>query len=94
MKLLEFIDVVQKFPNGTIGLNEVNLKIEKGEFVYIIGQSGAGKSTFTKLILREYKTKTGKVVVDGLDIKKFKRKKYPKSALAYATTVWSISKNI
>ena len=74
MKLLEFIDVVQKFPNGTIGLNEVNLKIEKGEFVYIIGQSGAGKSTFTKLILREYKTKTGKVVVDGLDIKKFKRK--------------------
>ena len=75
MKLLEFIDVVQKFPNGTIGLNEVNLKIEKGEFVYIIGQSGAGKSTFTKLILREYKTKTGKVVVDGLDIKKFKRKK-------------------
>lgn len=75
MNLLEFVDVVQKFSNGTIGLNEVNLKIEKGEFVYIIGQSGAGKSTFTKLILREYKAKTGKVIVDGLDIKKFKRKK-------------------
>lgn len=75
INLLEFVDVVQKFSNGTIGLNEVNLKIEKGEFVYIIGQSGAGKSTFTKLILREYKAKTGKVVVDGLDIKKFKRKK-------------------
>lgn len=75
MSLLEFVDVVQKFQNGTIGLNEVNLKIEKGEFVYIIGQSGAGKSTFTKLILREYKAKTGKIIVDGLDIKKFKRKK-------------------
>lgn len=75
MNLLEFVDVVQKFSNGTIGLNEVNLKIEKGEFVYIIGQSGAGKSTFTKLILREYKAKTGKVIVDGLDIKKFRRKK-------------------
>lgn len=63
MKLLEFIDVVQKFPNGTIGLNEVNLKIEKGEFVYIIGQSGAGKSTFTKLILRSIKRKQEKLLL-------------------------------
>lgn len=73
--MIEFINVMQTFPNGTIGLKDVNLKIKKGEFVYIIGQSGAGKSTFTKLILREYRAKQGQIMIDGFEIKKFRRKK-------------------
>ena len=73
--MIEFSNVMQTFPNGTVGLKDVNLTIKQGEFVYIIGQSGAGKSTFTKLILREYKAKEGRITVGGIDIKKFRRKK-------------------
>lgn len=73
--MIEFINVMQTFPNGTVGLKNVNLKIKKGEFIYIIGQSGAGKSTFTKLILREYRAKKGQIMIDGVEIRKFRRKK-------------------
>ena len=62
--MIEFRDVSKVYDsNGTKALNNVNIKIEDGEFVFIVGSSGAGKSTFLKLIMHEEKPSDGVVVV-------------------------------
>ena len=53
--MIEFKNVKKLYPNGTHALNGINLQIEDGEFVFIVGHSGAGKSTMMKLLLREEK---------------------------------------
>ena len=45
-------DVYKAYPNGVTALNGISVQIDEGEFVYIVGPSGVGKSTFVKLILR------------------------------------------
>ncbi len=51
--MIEFQKVSKVYPNGTQALNDVNITVDDGEFVFIVGQSGAGKSTFLKLITCE-----------------------------------------
>ncbi len=63
---------------GICALQDVNLHIEKGEFVFLIGATGAGKSTLTKLLMREEKADSGEVLVDGVDVGKLRRRKIPK----------------
>lgn len=62
-KMIEFRDVKKVYPNGTVALDGVNLKIADGEFVFIVGESGAGKTTLTKLLLREEKATDGNIIV-------------------------------
>ena len=70
--------MLQKFiKTGVRALNDVNLTIEPGEFVYVIGTTGAGKSTFIKLLYREEKPTSGKVEVVGQDVSKIKNSKVP-----------------
>lgn len=70
-------NVYKKYPNGVVAVNGIDVEIEQGEFVYVVGQSGAGKSTFIKMMYREEKPTEGKIVVNGVDITKLKNSKVP-----------------
>lgn len=76
--MIEFRDVTKIYDsNDTHALENVNIKIEDGEFVFIVGSSGAGKSTFLKLIMHEEKPTSGEVIVNGYSSTKMKKKQVP-----------------
>ncbi len=71
-------NVSKTYSTGSPALNNINLNIEKGEFVFIVGNSGSGKSTLIKLLLKELEPTTGKIYVNDRCINKISRKKLPK----------------
>ncbi len=75
--IIEFRGVSKTYKSGTHALEDVNITINKGEFVFVVGSSGAGKSTFMKLIMREEKANTGKIMVNGFNLTSMKRKRVP-----------------
>lgn len=75
--MIELVDVSLKYNNETTALNHINLKVDKGEFAFVVGSSGAGKSSIIKLLLRERIASSGKVFVNGSDLSKLKRRKIP-----------------
>ena len=75
--MIEFRTVSKVYNNGTEALHNINLKVEKGEFVFIVGSSGAGKSTFLKLITCEERPNEGQVLIDGQDISHIRKGKIP-----------------
>jgi len=66
--------VSKSYENGVSALQDINISIEKGEFVFLIGQSGAGKTTFIRLIFREELPTTGQIMVGGRSIIRLSRK--------------------
>lgn len=65
--MIDFINVTKEY-SDTSALSNVSFHIDNGEFVFIVGHSGAGKTTLTKLLLREEKATEGKILVDGIDV--------------------------
>lgn len=75
MKLIDIKDCSKVYKNGVTGLANLDLEIDKGEFVFIIGQTASGKSTLIKLLYREEKPTKGKVIVGGIDVSKLRNSK-------------------
>ena len=75
--MIHMKDVSKVYENGTVALEHVNVDIKKGEFVFVVGASGAGKSTFIKMLLREELPTSGDIVVNGFDIVHMKHEAVP-----------------
>jgi phosphonate transport system ATP-binding protein len=76
--MIEFKNVYKTYPNGFTALKDINLQIEQGEFVAVIGLSGAGKSTILRCINRMHDVTSGTLTVDGVDVNSLKGKELRK----------------
>ena len=76
--MIRFDKVSKQYKNSnTPALNEIDLNIEQGEFVFLVGQSGSGKSSLLRLLLKEEKPTSGTVTVDGINVGKLPNRKVP-----------------
>ncbi len=70
--MITFQNVSKKFPFGNTGLDDVTFEIPDNDFIFLVGPSGAGKTTILRLILRQYTASSGTIMVNGKDINKEK----------------------
>lgn len=75
--MITFNNVTVQYDASHTALRGVNIHIDKGEFVFIVGASGAGKSTFVKILTHELVPKEGSVIVNGQDITRLSNSKVP-----------------
>lgn len=76
--MIEFKNVSKEYPNGSVVLKNINLKIADGEFIFIVGASGAGKTTITKLLLKEEEVTKGRIIVGNYDLSRMRPGTIPK----------------
>ena len=75
--MIRFIDVFKEYDNGTKALKGVNMRIDDGEFVFLVGPSGSGKSTLIKLITAEIAPSDGRVMVNGFNLNSISPRQVP-----------------
>jgi cell division transport system ATP-binding protein len=75
--MVTFENVTKIYEPDVAALQDVSFEIDKGEFVFIVGASGSGKSTVIRLVLKEIELSRGKIVVGGRDLARLKRSKVP-----------------
>ena len=76
--MIELLGVTKTYSQGAPALNNINITIEDGEFVFIVGDSGSGKSTFIKLLLKELNPTEGTIIINGKNLKTLKNRKIAK----------------
>lgn len=75
--MIVFEDVSKQYPDGTVAAADLDFQIEPGEFVSIVGQSGAGKTTIARLIIAEEKPSGGRIEIGGWDISNIRQSQVP-----------------
>jgi cell division transport system ATP-binding protein len=76
--VIRFNNVYKAYPNGALALKDVTFHVSKGEFVFLTGHSGAGKSTIMKLLFAEQKPSAGEVRVSGYNVSTLKPDDVPR----------------
>jgi cell division transport system ATP-binding protein len=75
MELIRMRNVVKQYKNGVTAVYDLDLKVEKGDFIFIIGSSGSGKSTIIKMLYREERPTKGEIIIGGIDVGKLRNNK-------------------
>ncbi|MEG0672241.1 cell division ATP-binding protein FtsE [Clostridium sp.] len=75
--MIEFKNVSKVYNESIVAISNINLRIEKGEFVFLVGVSGSGKSTFMKSLLKEVDPSSGRIIVNNVDVTELSRAKIP-----------------
>jgi cell division transport system ATP-binding protein len=75
--IIKFRNISKEYGDGMLGLDDINLEVHPGEFLFLIGSSGAGKTTLMKHIVKEESPTSGDIHVDGEDLNKLKQKQIP-----------------
>src|SRR3989344_1762160 len=75
--MIRLENVSKTFKTGTHGLLDITLSVEKGEFIFLVGPTGSGKTTLFRLLIRETLPSKGKIAVADLDVSKLPRHKIP-----------------
>ena len=89
--MIRFDQVTQTYPGHPhAALDQVSVDVEKGEFVFLVGSSGSGKSTFLRLVLREYRPTSGRVYVAGKEINRLASWKVPRLRRDIVTVVQDV----
>ncbi|WP_071026657.1 cell division ATP-binding protein FtsE [Peptoniphilus raoultii] len=76
--MIKFENVYKEYGNGVRALLNINLEIPEGDFVFLVGSSGAGKSSMIKLLIREEEVTRGRILIDDIDITKISKYSVPK----------------
>lgn len=77
MSMIQMYHVTKIFKNGVKALDDVTVEIQKGEFVFLVGPTGSGKTTFLRMIFRDESPTDGQVIIDGRNIERLKPYKIP-----------------
>lgn len=75
--MIKFLDVTKVYDNNTLALKNVNLTIEKGDFAFLVGSSGAGKSTIIKMLFKEIEPTHGKLILNDADVTNLNKNQIP-----------------
>ncbi len=75
--MIKIDNVTKIYDNGAVAIKDISINIKKGEFVFVIGTSGSGKSTFMKMLLKEIEPTKGSIKIDGINISNIKRNEIP-----------------